>query len=73
MNAPLVYEREAYTVTDLVSHETWLLARVRLCNGTLLILNGEQTRMYASERRCRQAWDALLGVAKERGWDMKVK
>lgn len=68
MNAQIVYDTEAYIVTDLATNESWLLARVELCNGTACIIRGRETRLYKTTRRCMQAWRAIMDEVQAHGW-----
>ena len=72
MNTQVVYNTEAYVVTDLVSNESWLLARVELCNGTCLIIRGKTTRLYQTRRRFEQAWGAMLDEVEKHGWSRVI-
>lgn len=68
MNTQIAYDTEAYIITDTIANEAWLLAWARLCNGTYIIIKGNHTRVYQTERRFKQAFRAMMDEAQAHGW-----
>lgn len=72
MNTQVIADTEAYIITELDSNESWLLARIELCNGTLCIIKGHETRLYKTRGRFEQAWSVVMAQIKDNGWSKVI-
>lgn len=72
MNTQVIADTEAYIITDLQTNESWLLARVELCNGTFLIIRGLETRLYRTRHRFDQAWLDMMQTIKVMRWSKEL-